>query len=299
MTKSFILILATGILTMGSFAFSLETERKAPSQLRKIDPRKFAGLKKPGIKKAPALARKAPDAGKLEAFGKSLKEAIAAGKLTEDEAKAKWDALTKGRGNKKPAEGKRDLGKGKKPPTDAKRPQVKRPAKLELSDETKAQLEAIKKDKDALKTAIGEELEKLGLGKDSSKDDVRAAVEAFREANKDRFDAIKEASEKVHETVKAARPKQNPRPERKKRPEPTPEIKAKIAAVKAVGKKLHESRGNLRKELKDASDENRKALIEKFKADNKDKHQELKAAHKELKETIRADKQIGETRTAE
>ena len=199
MTKAFILILATGILTMGSFAFSLETERKAPSQLRKIDPRKVAGLKKPGIKKA-------PDAGKLEAFGKSLKEAIAAGKLTEHEAKAKWDAVAKGRGNKKPAEGKRDLGKGKKPPTDAKGPQVKRPAKPELSDETKAQLEAIKKDKDSLKTAIGEELEKLGLGKDSSKEDVRAAVETFREANKDRFAAIKAASDKVHENLKAARP---------------------------------------------------------------------------------------------
>ena len=283
---------------MGSFAFSLETERKAPSQLRKIDPRKFAGLKKPGIKKAPALARKAPDAGKLEAFGKSLKDAIAAGKLTEDEAKAKWDALMKGRVNKKSSGDKRDLGKGKKPPTDAKRPltkrpQVKRPAKPELSDETKAQLEAIKKDKDALKTAIGEELKKLGLGKDSSKEDVRAAVEAFREANKDSFDAIKEASAKVHENLKAARP------ERKKRPEPTPEIKAKIAAVKAVGKKLHESRGNLRKELKVASDENRKALIEKFKADNKDKHEELKAAHKELKEAVRAAKETGANRTSE
>ena len=190
------------------------------------------------------------------------------------------------------------MGKGKKPPTDAKRPlikrpQLKRPAKPELSDETKAQLEAIKKDKDALKTAIGDELEKLGLGKDSSKEDVRAAVEAFRNANKDRFEAIKEASEKVHETLKAARP------ERKKRPEPTPEIKAKIAAVKAVGKKLHESRGNLRKELKDASDENRKALIEKFKADNKDKHEELKAAHKELKEAVRAAKETGESRTSE
>lgn len=260
---------------MGSFAFSQETERKAP-----------------------ALARKAIDAGKLEAVGKSLKEAIAAGKLTEDEAKAKWDALVKGRGNNKPAAGKGDLGKGKKPPTDAKRPltkrpQVKRPAKPELSDETKAQLVAIKKDKDALKTAIGDELEKLGLGKDSSKEDVRAAVEAFREANKDRFVAIKEASEKVHETLKAAHP------DRKKRPEPTPEIKAKIAAVKAVGKKLHESRGNLRKELKDASDENRKVLIEKFKADNKDKHEELKAAHKELKEAVRAAKETGESRTSE
>ena len=275
MKKTFTLILATGILAMGSFAFSQETERKAP-----------------------ALALKAIDAGKLEAVGKSLKEAIAAGKLTEDEAKAKWDALMKGRGNKKPAAGKGDLGKGKKPPTDAKRsltnrPQVNRPAKPELSDETKAQLEAIKKDKDALKTAIGDELEKLGLGKDSSKEDVRTAVEAFREANKDRFAAIKEASEKVHETLKAARP------ERKKRPEPTPEIKAKIAAVKAVGKKLHESRGNLRKELKDASDENRKVLIEKFKADNKDKHEELKAAHKELKEAVRAAKETGDSRTSE
>jgi hypothetical protein len=259
MKKSFILIIATGILTMSSMAFSQD-------------------------RKAPGLARKALDSGKLQAFGQILKEAIAAGKLTEDEAKAKWDALTKSRGDKKPT-------------TDAKRPLIKRPqirpAKPELSDETKAQLESIKSDKDALKAAIGEELEKLGLGKDSSKEDVRAAVESFREANKDRFDAIKEASEKVHETLKAARP------ERKKRPEPTPEIKAKIAAVKAVGKKLHESRNDLRKELKDATKENRKILIEKFKTDNKGKHEELKAAHKELKEAVRAAKETGDSRTSE
>ena len=260
MKKSFILIIATGILTMSSMAFSQD-------------------------RKAPGLARKALDSGKLQAFGQILKEAIAAGKLTEDEAKAKWDALTKSRGDKKPTtDTKRPL---------IKRPQAKRPAKPELSAETKAQLEAIKKDKDALKTAIGDELEKLGLGKDSSKEDVRAAVEAFRNANKDRFEAIKEASEKVHETLKAARP------DRKKRPEPTPEIKAKIAAVKAVGKKLHESRGNLRKELKDATKEDRKILIEKFKVDNKDKHEELKAAHKELKDAVRAAKETGATRTSE
>ena len=268
MKKSFIIILATGILAMSSLAFSQE-------------------------RKALNVVRETPSAAKLAAFGKSLKEAIAAGKLTEDEAKAKWDAITKGQGNKKPAGDKRDLGKGKKPPIDVKRPQVKRPAKPELSDETKAQLEAIKKDKDALKAAIGVELEKLGLGKDSSKADVRSAVEAFKEANKDRFDAIKAASEKVHETLRAARP------ERKKRPEPTPEIKAKIAAVKAVGKKLHESRSNLRKELKDATKEDRKALIEKFKTDNKDKHEELKAAHKELKEAVRAAKETGDSRTSE
>lgn len=272
MKKSIIIILATGILAMGSLAFSEE-------------------------RKALTAVRKAPDSPKLAAFGKSLKEAIAAGKLTEDEAKAKWDSLTKSLGDKKAVGGKRELGKGKKPPINAKRPLIKRPqvrpAKPELSDETKAQLESIKSDKDALKAAIGEELEKLGLGKDSSKEDVRAAVETFREANKDRFDAIKAASDKVHEALKAARP------ERKKRPEPTPEIKAKIAAVKAVGKKLHESRNDLRKELKDATKEDRKALIEKFKSDNKDKHEELKAAHKELKEAVRAAKETGDSRTSE
>ncbi|MDA1047506.1 MAG: hypothetical protein O3A82_11320 [Verrucomicrobia bacterium] len=268
MKKTFILIIATGILTMSSMAFSQD-------------------------RKAPALARKAPDAGKLEAFGKSLKEAIAAGKLTEDEARAKWNALTKSGADKKPTGNKRDLGKGKKSPTDSKRPLIQRPVKLVLSDEVKAQLDAIKGDKDALKAAIGEELEKLGLGKDSSKDDVRAAVEAFKKANQDRFDAIKAASEKVHETLNAARP------DRKERPEPTPEINAKIAVVKAVGKKLHESRGNLRKELKDATKEDRKILIEKFKVDNKDKHEELKAAHKELKDAVRAAKETGATRTSE
>ena len=251
MKKALILILWSSILGLGSAAYSLE--RKAPDS-------------------------KAPNSDRLEAFGKRLKAAVAAGKLTEKEAIAKWESAQKAAGARK------DAAKGKKPLP------PKRPAKPELSDEVKGQLEAIKKDKDALKKAIGDELEKLGLGKDSSKEKVRAAVDAFKKANKDRFDAIKAASDQVHEALNAARP------ERKKRPEPTLEIKAKIAAVKAVGKKLHDARSGLRKNLKDATKEDRKALIEKFKADNKDKHEELKAAHKELKEAVRAAKKTGESR---
>ena len=254
MKKAFILLLSSSILCLGSMAYSLE--RKAP-------------------------VSKAPNSDRLEAFGKRLKAAVAAGKLTEKEAIAKWESAQKAAGARK------DASKGKKPLP------PKRPAKPQISDEVNGQLEAIKKDKDALKKAIGDELEKLGLGKDSSKEEVRAAVDAFKKANKDRFDAIKAASDKVHEALKAARP------ERKKRPEPTPEIKAKIAAVKAVGKKLHEARTGLRKDLKDASKEDQKALIQKFRADNKDKHQELKAKQKELKEAIRAVKESGEKRAGQ
>ena len=263
MKKTIITFLIGGIIGVGSFA-------------------------QPQDRKRGPHAPKATQSDRLEAFGKSLKDAVAAGKLTEKEAHAKWAAVTKGKDSKKPALRKKEPPKGKKP-----LPIFKRPAKPKISEEAKDQLEAIKKDKDALKKAIGDELEKLGLGKDSSKEEVQSAVDAFKKANKDRFDAIKTASDKVHEALKAARP------ERKKRPEPTPEIKAKIAAVKAVGKKLHDARSGLRKNLKDATKEDRKALIEKFKADNKDKHEELKAAHKELKEAVRAAKETGESRTSE
>ena len=41
------------------------------------------------------VAQKVPDA-KMDAIGKELKAAVKAGKLSEDEAKAKWEAIQKG-----------------------------------------------------------------------------------------------------------------------------------------------------------------------------------------------------------
>ena len=263
MKKTIITFLIGGIIGVGSFA-QAQDRKRAPH------------------------APKASQSDRLEAFGKSLKDAVAAGKLTEKEAHAKWAAVSKRKDSKKPALRKKEPPKGKKP-----LPIFKRPAKPEVSDETKAQFEAIKKDKDSLKKEIGEELAKRGLGKGSSKEEVRAAVEAFRKANQDRFDAIKAASDKVHESIKASRP------DRKKRPELHPQAKEALAAIRSMGKKLHDARTELRKELKESSKEDRKELIEKFKSDHKEQHEELKAAKKEFIDYLRSAKETGESRTSE
>ena len=262
MKKKFIIYLIGGIIGVGSFA-------------------------QPQDRKRGPHAPKATQSDRLEAFGKSLKDAVAAGKLTEKEAHAKWAAVTKGKDSKKPALRKKEPPKGKKP-----LPIFKRPAKPQVSDETKAQFEAIKKDKDSLKKEIGEELAKRGLGKESSKEEVRAAVEAFRKANQDRFDAVKAASDKVHESIKASR-------DRKKRPELHPQAKEALVAIRSMGKKLHDARTELRKELKESSKEDRKELIEKFKSDHKEQHEELKAAKKEFIDYLRSAKETGDSRTSE
>ena len=218
---------------------------------------------------------------------------------------------------------KADREKADKPKPQPKRPPVVRPPappRPEISQETKADLAEIEKDKADLFKAMRVELGKLAEG--SSKEDVRKAVEAFKEENADKFAEIKAASDKVHEELKAKRP------ERKKRPEPPAEVKAKIADVKKAEKQIHQARRTVSNELKKAQDElaakiaeakknpdkrevaieiknlvaeqtaARKAALEEFKSEQKAKHEELKAAQKDLRETIRATKEEGASRTS-
>ena len=160
-----------------------------------------------------------------------------------------------------------------------------------MTFKNQADLAEIEKDKADLFKAMREELGKLEKG--STKEDVRKAVEAFKEENADKFAAIKEAADKVHEELKASRP------ERPERPEPTAEVKEKIKAVHVAHKEIHEARKGLRADLKEATDEQKKELIKDFRDSQKDKHEELKAAHKELRETIRANKEEGDRRASE
>ena len=218
---------------------------------------------------------------------------------------------------------KADREKADKPKPEPKRPPVVRPPappRPEISKETKADLAEIEKDKADLFKAMREELGKLEKG--STKEDVRKAVEAFKEENADKFAEIKAASDKVHEELKAKRP------ERKKRPEPPAEVKAKIADVKKAEKQIHQARRSVSNELKKAQDElaakiadakknpdkrevaieiknlvaeqaaARKAALDAFKESQKEKHKELKAAQKDLRETIRATKEEGASRTS-
>jgi hypothetical protein len=187
---------------------------------------------------------------------------------------------------------KADLAKKDKPKPEPKRPPVVRPQappRPEISKETKTELAEIEKDKADLFKAMREELGKLEKG--STKEDVRKAVVNFKKENADKFAAIKEAADKVHEELKANRP------ERPERPEPTAEVKEKIKAVHVAHKEIHEARKDLRADLKEATDEQKKELIKDFKASQKEKHEDLKAAHKELRETIRANKEEGDRRT--
>ncbi len=218
---------------------------------------------------------------------------------------------------------KADLANKDKPKPEPKRPPVVRPPappRPDISQETKADLAEIEKDKADLFKAMKVELGKLAEG--SSKEDVRKAVEQFKKDNADKFAEIKAASDKVHEELKAKRP------ERKKRPEPPAEVKAKIADVKKAEKQIHQARRSVSNDLKKAQDElaakiaeakknpdkrevaieiknlvaeqaaARKAALDAFKESQKEKHKELKSAQKELRETIRATKETGSSRTS-
>ena len=188
---------------------------------------------------------------------------------------------------------KADQKKADRPKPEPKRPPVVRPPappRPEISKETKKELAEIEKDKADLFKAMREELGKLEKG--STKEDVRKAVVNFKKENADKFAAIKEAADKVHEELKANRP------ERPERPEPTAEVKEKIKAVHVAHKEIHEARKDLRADLKEATDEQKKELIKDFKASQKEKHKDLKAAHKDLREEVRATKETGDRRTS-
>ena len=163
--------------------------------------------------------------------------------------------------------------------------------------------------------------EELGkLENDSSKADVRKAVEEFKKENADKFAAIKKAADKVHEELEANRP------ERKERPEHPAAVKAKIDDVKAAEKALHVARKVVSDKLKEAHasltvqiakvKENtdkeevntnikkliteqavaRKAALDEFRSTQKEKHKELKVAQKELHKEVRGKVQTKDSR---
>ena len=224
----------------------------------------------------------------------------------------------------KPDHGEKpDLAHKDKPRPEPKRPPVvlpPAPPRPEISHETKNNLAKIETEKADLFKAMREELGKLE--NDSSKADVRKAVEEFKKENADKFAAIKKAADKVHEELEANRP------ERKERPEHPAAVKAKIDDVKAVEKTLHVARKAVNDKLKEAHDElaakiaelkesadkdevaanikrliaeqavARKAALDEFRVAQKEKHEELKVAQKELRKEVRNTKEEGSSRTS-
>ena len=210
------------------------------------------------------------DARRIE---KETLQAVREGKITKEEARKKLDALRKDMA---------DNGQRKRP---------QRPQKPEISDEVKAQIDAVKDLEKALHTEIKEKVNELG--KDATREEIKATVESFKESNKDRFEEIKEAHTAIRENIEANRP------EKPERPELTEDLKAKVDALHAKRKEMHEAQKELHQNLKEASKEEREVLITAFKEANKAKHEEIKTQAKEVKEEIRSLVETEATRTSD
>ncbi len=204
---------------------------------------------------------------------KETLQAVKEGKMTQEEAQKKLGSLRK----KMADEGKR------------KRPQ--RPKKPEISEEMKTKIDAVKELEKAIHAEI--KVQVNALGKEATREEIKATVESFKESNKARFDEIKEAHAAIRENLEANRP------EKPERPDLAPELKAKVDALHAKRKELHEAQKELHKNLKDASKEEREEMITAYKEANQAKHQEIKSKAKEVKEEIRALVETEATRTSD
>jgi len=163
----------------------------------------------------------------------------------------------------------------------------------ELSDEAKDQLSELKGKKDALRAELKENISKLGEG--ATKEEIKEATQAFKQANQDRFDEIKESHETIREKIKEARPHRQDRPQINM----SDELKAKVEDIKAKRNELQEAKKALQSKLKDSTAEEREVLIAEFKETNKAKHQEIKENTKALKEEIRENVETEATRSSD
>ena len=163
--------------------------------------------------------------------------------------------------------------------------------KPEISDEVKAQVNAVKE----LRKALQEELKaKLNeLGNDASREEIKATVESFKENNQDRIEEIKATFASIREQLEAIHP------EKPTRPELTNELKAKVHSLQSKRKEMQVASNSLRENLKNASKKDRETLITSFKEENKRKHQEIKTQAQEIKKEIRGLVETESTRTSD
>ena len=163
----------------------------------------------------------------------------------------------------------------------------------ELSDEAKDQVSEIKAKMEALHAELKENISKLGEG--ATKKEIKEATQAFKQANQDRFDEIKQSKDTIREEIKEARPHRQERPQINM----SDELKAKVENIKAKRDELQEAKKVLQSKLKDSTAEEREVLIAEFKETNKAKHQEIKENTKAVKEEIRENVETGATRSSE
>jgi len=170
---------------------------------------------------------------------------------------------------------------------------IARKDRPELSDEAKDKLGELKGKKEALRAELKENISKLGEG--ATKEEIKEATQAFKQANQDRFDEIKESHESIREDIKEARPHRQERPQLNM----SDELNAKDVGLKEKREEMKDSRKALREDLKNASTEEKQVIIAEYKETNRAKHQEIKENTKALKEEIRKNVETEATRTSD
>ena len=226
------------------------------------------------FKEKKAKAGKGIDADKDPSLiEKETLQAVKEGKMTQEEARKKLDPIRQ-----------KMADKGER-----KRPQ--RPQKPEISEDIKTKIDAVKELEKAIHAEI--KVQVNALGKEATREEIKATVESFKESNKARFEEIKEAHAAIRENMEASRP------EKPERPELTDDLKVKVDALHAKRKEMHEAQKELHKNLKDASKEEREEMITAYKEANQAKHQEIKNKAKEVKQEIRNLVETEATRTSD
>lgn len=213
-------------------------------------------------------------------------------RISKEALRETLGALKEGKINRKEAAEKiKGIREGLKDQGDLK--EVKRPDRAELSDEVKTQLGELREKQEALHAELKENIAELG--DDITKEEIKEAAAAFKEANKEKFAEIKSAHDAIREQIKENRPERPERPEI----ELSVELKAKVADLKEKRDELHEAKKALHDSLKEASTEEKHAIIAKFKEDNKAKHRQIMENAKALKEVIRGNVETEATRSSD
>ena len=200
--------------------------------------------------------------------------------LTEEERSLQGEGQKEKARPDKPAGKKPSAKPGRPSPIkrgDNKPQRPERPERPELSEELKTKMETYKEESQALRAELKEAIAAL---EEPTREQISEATKSFRESNKDRFDAQKALSGEIRDSLKAARP------ERPERPEISPEAKALREKHQALLKSMGENKKELREALAQASEEERKELMESFREEQAQLSQELKALHKEIRESI-------------
>ena len=163
----------------------------------------------------------------------------------------------------------------------------------ELSDEAKDQLGELKGKKEALRAELKENISKLGEG--ATKEEIKEATQAFKQANQDRFDEIKESHEALREEIKEARPHRQERPQLNM----SDELKAKVVALKEKREEMKIQEKLFVKILRMQALKKRQVIIAEYKETNRAKHQQIKENAQALKEEIRENVETEATRTSD